>query len=82
MDGDNHLLFPPLCPGVPGEGDGKAKEGNSDKQPEQTIQEAELTIKNISDPVDGAVASVLLCSLPERVLLVQLSPPHVASSTL
>ena len=52
MDGDNHLLFPPLCPGVPGEGDGKAKEGDRHHQPKKSIQVAEFSVKDISDPVD------------------------------
>ena len=48
----HHLFLSPLCPGVPCEGDGKAKEGESHQQPKKAVEVAELSIGDVADPMD------------------------------
>ena len=47
---------------------GDAKEDEHHNKPEQPGQLVELLVKDVADPMDRAVASILLCNVEDRLL--------------
>ena len=64
-----HLLISPLWPQVPCQCCRNAKEGEHHKKPKKAINDVELPVKGVADPVDGASACIFLRCLSQRWFL-------------
>ena len=58
-----YLVISPLSPEVPGECRCKGKRSKNDNQPKEAINNVELPVKDVTDPMDGAPADIILKSL-------------------
>ena len=66
---DTHLFISPLCPKVPSKGCCNPRERKNHKQPKKAVNNVELSVEDIADPMDGASASVFLCGLNQGCFL-------------
>ena len=55
-----HLLLPPLGPGVPGQVGGEDEEGKNQEKPKDSLRQVELLVKDVVDSVDSRLTGIFL----------------------
>ena len=48
----DHLVVLPLCPGVPGKGRSKGKEGKNNQEPKSSIQQSQVPVDVIHESMN------------------------------
>ena len=64
-----YLFTSPLWPKIPCEGCSNPYERKNHEQPKKAVNNVELSVEDIADPMDGALASVFLCGLNQGCFL-------------
>ena len=64
----SYLILPPLRPGVVREIGSRGEEGKDDANPEGTITHAEITVKDVTNAMDGRVGSKLCWGLCNSIV--------------
>ena len=64
-----HLFISPLRPKIPCECCSNPRKRKNHEQPKKAVNNVELSVEDIADPMDGASASVFLCGLNQGCFL-------------
>ena len=64
-----HLFISPLRPKIESQSSSNGGKSEHEEQPEKTINDVEIAVKDVADAMDGASACVFCCCLSQTCLL-------------